>query len=150
VDRTTPWEHLLLQQQLNTTCNQLANCTVTRARSREGSKKMCARLLPWESVAIIADGTKITLDIAPSVRFQLGWEEAWKLYTKLVRIVNGANKGGLGWVANTFNLVDWCSIAAILKGKPEMFGLWLSKQSIGVCAMRKILVRIQDILDDHC
>jgi hypothetical protein len=31
-----------------------------------------------------------------------------------------------------------------------MFGLWLSKQSIEVCATRKNLGRIQDILNDRC
>jgi hypothetical protein len=118
-------------------------------RSREGSKKMCAWLLPGESVAIIANGTKIASDVASSIRFQLGWEEAWKFYTNLVRIMNGVNKESLGWAANTFDSVDWCSITAVLKGKPEMFGLWLSKQSIGVCATRTNLARIKDILDDH-
>ncbi len=53
-------------------------------------------------------------------------------------------------MVTTFNLVDWRSIATILKGKPEMFGLWLSKQSIGVRATRKNLARIQDILDHWC
>jgi hypothetical protein len=31
-----------------------------------------------------------------------------------------------------------------------MLGLWLAKQSIGVCATRKNLARIQDILDNRC
>ncbi len=62
----------------------------------------------------------------------------------------GVNKGGLGWSATTFVLVNWISIGEALKGKPKMLGLWLAKQSIGVCATRKNLARIQDILEDPC
>jgi hypothetical protein len=64
--------------------------------------------------------------------------------------VIGVNKGGLGWSATTFVLVNWISIGEALKGKPKMLGLWLAKQSIGVCATRKNLARIQDILEDPC
>ena len=31
MDRKIPWEFLTLEQQLNKTCNRLANCTITRA-----------------------------------------------------------------------------------------------------------------------
>ncbi len=73
-----------------------------------------------------------------------------KFYTKAIRIVNRVNKGGLGWSATIFDLVVWISIEEALQGKPKMFGLWLAKQSIRVCATRKNLARIQDILDNHC
>jgi hypothetical protein len=150
VDRTTAWSRLSLLQQLNTTCNRLANSAVTRALSRAGNEKPTIWLLPSESVAIIADGVKITSDVSSNVRYQLGCEEAHKFYTKSIRTVNGVNKGGLGWHAATFDSVDWKAIGEALKGKPEMLGLWLAKQTIGVCATRKNLARIQDILDDRC
>ncbi len=101
-------------------------------------------------MVIITDGVKITSNISSSVRYQLGCAEAQKFYTKAIRIVNGVNKGGLGWSATTFDLVDWISIGEALKRKPEMLGLWLAKQSIGICATRKNLARIQDILDNRC
>ncbi len=150
VNRTTVWSRLSLLQQLNMTCDQLANSAVTRALSRAGNEKPTIWLLPSESVAIIADGVKITSDVSSNVRYQLGHEEACKFYTKAIRTMNGVNKGGLGWHTATFDLVDWKAIGEALKGKPEMLGLWLAKQTIGVCATRKNLARIQDILDDHC
>jgi hypothetical protein len=150
VDQTTAWSHLSLLQQLNTTCNQLANSAVTRVLSRAGNEKVTIWLLPLESVAIIANGVKITSDVSSNVRYQLGHEEARQFYTKAIRIVNGINKGGLGWSASTFGSVAWTSIGEAPKGKPKMLGLWLAKQSIGVCTTKKNIVRIQDILDDRC
>jgi hypothetical protein len=148
MDRTVPWDCLTLEQQLNKTCNKLANCAVTRARSRAGAEKQTTLLLPFEGAAILVGGIKITSNIAPSVHHILSREEARKFYTKAREVTTGTNKGGLGWSQATFDAVDWSAIAAALRGKPEMFGLWLSKQSIGVCATRKNLGRIQDILDD--
>ncbi len=150
VDWTTAWSHLSLQQQLNTTCNRLANSAVTRALPRAGNKKVTTWLLPSESVAKTANEVEITSNVSSSVCHQLGHAEAQKFCTKAIRIVIGVNKGGLGWSATTFNLVDWISIGEALKGKPKMLRLWLAKQSIGVCATRKNLARIQDILDDRC
>ncbi len=48
-----------------------------------------------------------------------------------------------------FNKVDWMAIEHTVKGKPNGFQLWLSKQAFGVCAMQKNTTRIQDILDNH-
>jgi hypothetical protein len=76
VDRTTAWSHLSLQQQLNMTCSRLANSAVTRALSRAGNKKVTIWLLPLESVAIIANGVKITSNVSSSVHHQLGHAEA--------------------------------------------------------------------------
>ncbi len=148
MDRTVPWDCLTLEQQLNKTCNKLANCAVTRARSRVGAEKPTALLLPFEGAAILVGGIKITSNIAPLVCHILSREKACKFYTKAREVTNGTNKGGLGWSQATFDAIDWSAITAALQGKPEMFGSWLSKQSIGVCATRKNLGRIQDILND--
>ncbi len=119
--------------------------------SRAGNKNLTIWQLPLESMAIIANGVKITSNVSSSIRHQLSHAEAQKFYTKAIRIVNGVNKGGLGWSATTFDLVDWISIGEALKEKPKMLRLWLAKQSIRVCATRKNLARIiQDILDDRC
>jgi hypothetical protein len=145
-----PWARMTLAQQLNTMCNKIANCAVIRACSNEGDEKECSWLLPMEGVAIIIGGAKMTSKVATSTRFCLGREEAWQFYTRPMRIKKGSNKGGLGWSVAAFNAVDWQAIAAALKGKPDTFGLWLSKQAIGVCATRKNLARIQGILDNRC
>jgi hypothetical protein len=150
VDWTIPWAWMTLVQQLNTMCNKLANCTVIQACSNKGNEKECSWLLSMEGVAIIINGAKITSNVYTPTWFHLRREEARQFYTRPMRIKNGSNKGGLGWSAAAFNAIDWQAITAALKGKPDTFGLWLSKQAIGMCATRKNLVRIQDILDDRC
>ncbi len=73
----------------------------------------------------------MTSNVVTSTWFHLGREEARQFYTRPMKIKNGTNKGGLGWSAATFNVVDWQAIAVALKGKPDTFNLWLSKQAIG-------------------
>jgi hypothetical protein len=53
--------------------------------------------LPLEKAAVILDGVKLTTDVVLEVYVQLGMEEAERFYTKPCNIVNGVNKGGLGW-----------------------------------------------------
>jgi hypothetical protein len=102
MDRTVPWDHLTLEQQLNKTCNKLANCAITRARSQAGAEKPTMLLLPFEGPAILIGGIKITSNIAPLVHHILSWEEAPKFYTKARKVTKGTNKGGLGWSQATF------------------------------------------------
>ncbi len=73
-----------------------------------------------------------------------------EILQKPKQVINGLNTGGLDWLNSTFDLVDWTLIAAALKSKPEMFGLWLAKQLIGICFTQKNLAQIQDILDNRC
>ena len=49
-----------------------------------------------------------------------------------------------------FNTADWRGIDDCLATKSDMYGLWLCKQVFGVCATRKNVARIQDLLDDKC
>ena len=76
--------------------------------------------------------------------------EANRFYTKAVDRKHGSNKGGLGWQEEHFEEADWEALAKTIKRKPVGFQLWLSKQSIGICATQKNTARIQDILDDQC
>jgi hypothetical protein len=96
------------------------------------------------------DNKKMTTDVGKEVRFYLGKEEARAFYTKERQVVNGVNKGGLGWTNDRFEAVDWLALHNVLDNKPDMFGLWLSKQQAGVCATRSNMARIQDLVDDKC
>ena len=107
-------------------------------------------LLPFEHSAVLIKNIKITLNIAPLIRFLLGRVDVKKVYTKAINQVKGSNKGGLGWSAEAFDTVDWEATAKAISGRPEGFQLWLSKQAIGVCATQKNTACIQDILDDRC
>jgi hypothetical protein len=94
-------------------------------------------MLPSKNIAIRINNEKITSNIAPIICFELGKEKAWKFYTKAIRWVRGSNKGGLGWSDEAFNKVDWKAIDRALKGRPNGFQLWLSKQVLGACTMQK-------------
>jgi hypothetical protein len=107
-------------------------------------------MLPFKNIAIMINNKKIIFNVALTIHFDLGKEEALKFYTKAIRWVHGSNKNGLGWSNEVFNEVDWKAIDHALKGRPNSFQLWLSKQVIGVCTMQKNTAQIQDILDDQC
>lgn len=94
---------------------------------------------------------KLTSDISEYVRYELDRIEANSFYTQ-PRLIgdNGVNTGGLGWSSERFELVDWKGLHAALKNKPDMFGIWLAKQSIGVCATRRNMARIEKESDNVC
>jgi hypothetical protein len=103
-----------------------------------------------QKAAVFIDNKKSTTDMGPNVRYLLGAEEARRFYTSPVVLVRGVNKGGLGWSEEHFDQVTWADLNRALRLKPDMYQLWLSKQCIGICATRRNLSRIQDILDDRC
>ena len=138
-----------MEEQLNTTCDTLANSAVTRLLAQPYQQEETF-LLPFEQSAVVIDGVKITSNIAPTVRFTLGKVEAQRFYTKAINRVRGSNKGGLGWTPEAFEAVDWDTLAKVTKINSEGFQLWLSKQAIGVCSTQKNTARIQYILDNCC
>ena len=93
------------------------------------------KFLPFESIAVVL-GIKLTTDIGLEVRYRLGKEDAERFYTKPRNVVQGTNRGGLGWLSKRFHSVTWHSLKAGLKSKPDMFHIWLSKQCIRICAMQ--------------
>jgi hypothetical protein len=143
------WRCLTLEEQLNTTCDTLANSAVTRSLAQPYHQEETF-LLPFKQSAVVIDGVKITSNIAPTVRFTLGKVEAQRFYTKAIDRVQGSNKGGLGWTPEAFEAVDWDTLAKVTMINSIGFQLWLSKQAIGVCTTQKNTARIQDILDDRC
>ena len=121
---------LSLEEQLNTMCDtMLANGAVNRGLI-QGQTLVGPTLLPFEWVVVLVNGVKITSQIAPAIRFALGHVEAKRFYTKAVERRHGSNKGGLGWQEESFEEVDWETLAKALKCKPVGFQLWLSKQAI--------------------
>jgi hypothetical protein len=141
---------LTLEQQLNIICNGLANNAIARYLARGRVRDDGPHFLPLEKAAVVLDGVKLMTNVGPEVHVQLGMEEAENFYTKLCNIVNKVNKGGLGGSSQCFHAVAWKTLDATLKSKPDMFQLWLSNQYIGICAMRKNMKHIQDLLDNKC
>jgi hypothetical protein len=101
-DRILPWSRLSLEQQLNVICDKLANGAVERAIT-EGESHSGPKFLPFESVAVVLDGIKLTTNIGSEVRYRLGKEDAERFYTKPRNVVRGTNRGGLGWSSKRFH-----------------------------------------------
>ena len=66
-DRILPWGMLSLEQQLNIICDELANRAVERA-IMEGVSHFGSKFLPFESVAVVLDGVKLTTEVGSDVR----------------------------------------------------------------------------------
>lgn len=148
-DKYLLWHQMSLEAQLNVDCDHLAKGAVHRRLSASigNISSPHKQLLPLEKAAIFVNGgEKLTSDVGEEIRFYLGKEEARAFYTA----PNTKEGKGLGWSAMRFNAVDWRAINDCLATKSDMFGLWLSKQVAGVCATRKNVARIQDLLDDRC
>lgn len=108
------------------------------------------QLLPREQAVLIIDGCKQTTDVSRDLRFSLGMEDAKRFFTKPLNIRNGTNTGGLGWTSDRFDCIDWEILRDVLATKPDAYGIWLSKQTIGACATRRAMARIQGTTDDRC
>jgi hypothetical protein len=135
-DSQKPWLCLTLEEQINTACNMLANGAITWA-STLVLRHTGPTLLPFEQIAVVVDGIKITSQVAPKIQFSLGKVDAQCFYTKAINQVHVSNRGGLGWSEEAFNKVDWEALSQALRLKSESFQLWLSKQLIRVCATQK-------------
>ena len=135
-DRQAFWQTLLLIEQLNVQCDNLAGQAVVTWGTMEGHSIQSPwdrlQLLPRECAMVFMDGTKLTSDVSDDVRHLLRQQAAWKFFTAPQRIVKGVNKGGLGWTKHQFDSIDWDSLQAALRKKSNMFGIWYAKQSIGI------------------
>ncbi len=78
-------------------------------------------LLPFEHIAVVVDGVKITSQVAPVIRVALGKVDAQRFYTKVADWVCGSNRSRLGWSNETFDGVHWEALAQALKYKPDSF-----------------------------
>jgi hypothetical protein len=95
-DRLKPWLRLSLEEQLNVICDKLANGAVRHYLSYSSLVTWKLQLLPLEKAAVFVGTEKMTTDVGPKVRFQLGREDALRIHTLPVVLVGGVKKGGLG------------------------------------------------------
>ena len=150
-DRHKAWSHMSTEEQLNTECDRLADEACQKgiiAIHSQAQHELSS--LPHEQVAILSNGVKIASNLAKELRYQIAWSEAKAFYTAPREIVQGSNKGGLGWTPEQFASVDWRARERAQRKRPEMFGVWLAKQESGFCRTQRHTSRIQNILDDRC
>ena len=131
-------------------CNGLANGAVKGYHKRQSTRVWATTLLPLEKAAVFIGNEKSTTDVGPNVCFLVGTKEAKRFYASPVVLVGEINKGVLSWLEERFKQVNWPELDGAVRSKPDMYQLWLSKQCIGICAIRHNLARIQDILDNKC
>ena len=58
--------------------------------------------------------------MGPNIHYLLGAKEARRFYTSPVVLVQGVNKGGLGWMEKRFDQVAWADLDRALRSKPNM------------------------------
>ena len=144
-DRKKLWWNLPLEAQLNCVCK------VGGVMQPADSSPLAGTVsLPLEHAAIFIREEKSTSDVSKEVRYCLGKEDARKFYTAPRK----EKRGGLGWSVERFDQVTWELLHAMLEPKPDMYGLWLAKQSSDMCAMRYNMARrsktLQGRLDNKC
>ena len=76
--------------------------------------------------------------------------EAKRFFTQPINIKQDSNKGGLGWQGRQFDAIDWELLKEVIASKPAMYGVWLGKQTVGVCATRRNVSRYSGLTDDRC
>ena len=82
------------------------------------------RLFPHKPASVFHQEEKLSSNCGDAIRFQVYLRAAHKFFI--------LELGGHGSMFNDVD--DWERRAACLKGKPEMYQLWLSKQSTNFCA----------------
>ena len=141
MDRMLPWHLLRLEEH----CDELAKSAALHSIEGASLLDRGHQLQPLEKVAIFVGGHKSSIDVSEDVRFPFGKVEAKAFHT------NPKDKGGLGWSVDHFEQVQWeaLELESILASKPDMYGLWLSKQASasGWCATREWMSTIQNLLE---
>jgi hypothetical protein len=115
---------MTLLERLNSKCDSLAKAAVSRGIlecPHDVSKAW--QLLPMETAAVFHDGQKISGECGSDIGFHIGMKEACAFYITQ-----------LGWYAATFDNIDWKSRDKCLDPKPDMFKMWVFKQSSKFCA----------------
>ena len=47
-------------------------------------------------------------------------------------------------------MIDWKTLEKALAAKPMTYRVWLAKQTVGVCVLRRNVARNQGLSDDRC
>jgi hypothetical protein len=129
-DRRKTYAQMTLLERLNCICDTLAKAAVHEGILSPPELTKARQRLPLELAAIYYKGSKISWECGAEIRFQAGRVAAHKFYLE-----------ELGWLAATFNCVDWEACDRSLASKPGMFKIWLFKQGSSFCATGKNLGR---------
>jgi hypothetical protein len=129
-DRRKTWNQMSLLERLNCRCDKLAKTAVHLGIQNPPVETSARQQLPLETVAVFYNGRKLSGECGNEIRFQAGRVAARRFYV-----------GELGWSSAAFDSVDWEARDKSISSKPDMFRLWLFKQSSSFCASRKNMGR---------
>ena len=103
-------DQLTFQHRLNKRCDELAKAAVEVwvARRMARVPDRVKQLLLFESEAVLNSRKKITENIAETIRFAKGMEEARNFLVK-----------ERGWSDEQFDEIDWTNLHCTLKCKPD-------------------------------
>ena len=94
MDKYLLFHQITLEQKMNTRCNRLAKRAVHRAIVT-GMRREGKQLLPSEDAAVFVNNRKLTRDLAKTVRYKVGKEQAHNY------LINQE-----GWTGEKFDEVD--------------------------------------------
>jgi hypothetical protein len=93
----------------------------------QGHQETPTQLLPWEDIALIVWGNKVTGDVSGPLRFHDS-----KAVTQKYLQQQKNNK----WMPNKFKEVDWEHLNPAFKNKADNYKIWQSTQTSGFCGTR--------------
>eukprot|EP00956_Cyclotella_meneghiniana_P022163 scaffold41439_cov51-Cyclotella_meneghiniana.AAC.1 len=130
-DKHKTWDQMSILERLNYRCDELAKQAVKKGiHFSHIASPMTQQMLPMELVAVFHSVQKISGECGSEIRYQIGKVEARDFYiTKL------------GWYAAVFDNVDWTARDKVLSRKPDMFRMWVFKQSSGFISSGKNMRR---------
>jgi hypothetical protein len=143
-DDHNDWSYLTLEEQLNCRCDELAKNAVHLALSILITEHRF--LFPREGVAVFVAGNKQTSDVAPSIRFHVGLMEARQALTQPYSVQGRLKPPPMS--PAQFDSIDWESRHRALSSSPDMYRIWLTKQTSNFSATGVQLSRYGMSLDD--
>lgn len=129
-DRRKTWNQMSLLERLNCKCDSLAKKAIHLGIQNPPLAIPSRQRLPLESAAVYYKDRKLSGECGSEIRFQAGRVAARRFYI-----------GELGWYSATFDSVDWEARDKSISSKPDMFRIWLFKQSSSFCASGKNMGR---------
>ena len=125
-DKEKEWDEMTRQAQLNTICDAGAKGEVYNVKE---VKELSSRTFPLEPICVFVNGTKMTTDTGPEIRYAAQRVMAKKFFHDY-GILFGAE----------FEEVSWEMVYETLENKvPRLFALWACKQVMGVAATNDFL-----------
>ena len=139
--------NLSFEARLNCACDHLAKHRLQSyhydlaVSDERGPRLQAEPRLPLEVARVYVDGEKQTTDVSKGLSFAMGRARA-----RDYRASKRKNQMEL----ETFDCIDFPALQLALRGKPQMYQVWYSKQTSGWCATGAKLAQWDSDADSRC